>query len=67
VKNESKEMMMSQGQNEWLDPSSPEEAEVRFLAENTDLSPEQAKELVRKHGPDRAKLLEEAKTMKAES
>lgn len=40
---------------------------VRFLIENTDLAPAQAEELVRKHGDDRRKLLEIAKTMKAES
>jgi hypothetical protein len=39
---------------------------VRFLAENTDLSPSQAEELVRKHGDDRRRLLELAKSMKAE-
>lgn len=41
--------------------------QVRYLAENTDLSPHQARELVDKHGHDRKKLLELAKTMKAES
>ncbi|RWE80609.1 MAG: hypothetical protein EOS81_33155 [Mesorhizobium sp.] len=40
--------------------------DVRFLAENTDLSPKQARELIREHGHDRAKLLEIARTMKAE-
>jgi hypothetical protein len=39
---------------------------VRFLAENTDLSLGQAEALVRKHGDDRRKLLELAKSMKAE-
>ena len=58
---------MPQDQNDWLNPSNAEEAEVRFLAENTDLSPDQAKQLVSEHGTDRAKLLELAKTMKAES
>lgn len=42
------------------------EGEIRFLAENTDLSPNQARELVRRHGADREKLLEAARTMKAE-
>ena len=40
---------------------------VRFLAENTDLSPMQARELIREHGHDRERLLEIARTMKAES
>ncbi|RUW67158.1 MULTISPECIES: hypothetical protein [unclassified Mesorhizobium] len=39
---------------------------VRFLAENTDLSPKQARELIREHGHDRQRLLEIARTMKAE-
>lgn len=52
--------------HEWLNPATEEEAEVRYLAEHTDLSPKQAQELVREHGTDRDKLLEIAKTMKAE-
>ncbi|MBN9547771.1 MAG: hypothetical protein J0H31_02520 [Alphaproteobacteria bacterium] len=44
-----------------------DDPDVRFLAENTDLSPKQARELIREHGHDRAKLLEIARTMKAES
>ncbi|TIX08610.1 MAG: hypothetical protein E5V46_25370, partial [Mesorhizobium sp.] len=39
---------------------------VRFLAENTDLSPKQARELIREHGHDREQLLKIARTMKAE-
>lgn len=57
---------MPETKHEWLNPTTEEEAEVRYLAEHTDLSPIQAQELVRKHGTDRAKLLEIAKTMKAE-
>lgn len=53
--------------NAWLDPTNPEEAAIRYLAENTDLSPLQAKELVPKQGTDRGKLAELAKSMKAES
>lgn len=41
--------------------------EVKFLAENTDLSPRQARELIDKHGRDRKTLLEKARTFKAES
>lgn len=48
------------------DPLDDFEGELRFLAENTDLSPNQARELVRRHGRDRATLLEIARTMKAE-
>lgn len=40
--------------------------DVKFLAENTDLSPNQARELIEKHGRDRKKLLEIASTRKAE-
>jgi len=43
-----------------------DDPDVRFLAENTDLSPRQARELIREHGHDRGKLLEIARTMKAE-
>lgn len=52
--------------NDWTDPSSDVEAEIKHLVENTDLSPLQAGELVAKHGIDRKKLLEIARTMKAE-
>lgn len=48
------------------DPLEDFEGEIRYLAENTDLSPQQARELVRRHGNDREKLLEAARTMKAE-
>ena len=37
-----------------------------YLAENTDLSPNQARELIRRHGSNREKLLEEARNFKAE-
>ncbi len=40
---------------------------VRYLTENTDLSPKQARELVEEHGNDREKLLRIAQKMKAES
>ncbi|MEI9405576.1 hypothetical protein [Mesorhizobium argentiipisi] len=43
-----------------------DDPDVRFLAENTDLSPKQARELIREHGHDRDKLLKIARTMKAE-
>jgi hypothetical protein len=43
------------------------EAEALHLAEATDLSPNQARELIRRHGGDRKKLMELAKTFKAES
>ena len=44
-----------------------EEDEVRHLAETSDLSPNQARELIRKYGSDRQKLEEAARTFKAES
>lgn len=57
---------MADDANEWLDPDNEQQAAVRFLAENTDLSPLQARELVARHGTDREKLLKMAATMKAE-
>lgn len=57
---------MADDKHEWLDPDNEEQAAIRFLAENTDLSPLQAKELVARHGADRARLTEIARTMKAE-
>lgn len=57
---------MTGDKHEWLDPDTEEEAAIRYLVENTDLSLLQAKELVARHGSDRAKLLEIARTMKAE-
>lgn len=43
------------------------DSDVKYLTENSDLSPLQAKELIEKLGRDRAKLLKEAKKFKAES
>lgn len=57
---------MTGDKHEWLDPDNEKEVTIRYLVENTDLSPLQAKELVARHGSDRAKLLEIARTMKAE-
>ncbi|GLS31166.1 hypothetical protein SAMN04488498_1576 [Mesorhizobium albiziae] len=48
-------------------PSKGEEFEVKHLAETTDLSPNQARELLRRHGPDWRKIEEVAKNYKAES
>ncbi|MCO6392152.1 hypothetical protein GTW25_14050 [Aliihoeflea aestuarii] len=53
--------------HEWMDPKNPDEAEIRHLVEHTDLSPNQAAELVRKHGADRENLMKIAATIKAES
>lgn len=48
--------------------ASPEEArEIRYLAEHTDLSPNQARDLVKKHGTDRDELMKAARIIKAES
>ncbi len=44
-----------------------EQLEVQHLAETTDLSPNQAKVLLRKHGNDWAKIKDEADSFKAES
>jgi len=44
-----------------------EDFEVEHLAETTDLSPIQARELLRRHGNDWRKLDEAAKTFKADS
>ena len=43
-----------------------EQLEVQHLAETTDLSPNQAKTLLRKHGNDWAKIKDEAENFKAE-
>ncbi|MDQ6437815.1 hypothetical protein RB623_27495 [Mesorhizobium sp. LHD-90] len=43
------------------------ELEVQHLAETTDLSPSQARELLRRHGNDWEKIRQEAETFKAES
>jgi hypothetical protein len=58
---------MSEDKHGWLHPKDKDEVQIRYLVEHTDLSPLQAKELVARHGTDRAKLLEIARTMKAES
>jgi hypothetical protein len=42
------------------------ELEVQHLAETTDLSPNQARELLRRHGNDFAKIREAAENFKAE-
>ena len=44
-----------------------EDFEVQHLTETTYLSPNQARELLRRHGNDWRKLEEEAKSFKAES
>ena len=57
---------MSDDKDRQEDPLRDFEGELRYLAENTDLSPNQARELVQRYGTDRATLLEKARTMKAE-
>jgi hypothetical protein len=42
------------------------ELEVQHLAETTDLSPKQARELLKRHGNDWEKIRREAETFKAE-
>jgi glycerol-3-phosphate dehydrogenase len=41
-----------------------EDYEVQYLAEQTGITEEQARTLVRRYGNDRAKLMEEAKLMR---
>jgi hypothetical protein len=60
------ENTMAEDPNDWTAPSSKDEAEILFLVTNTDLSPLQARELIREHGTDREALLAIARTMKAE-
>lgn len=43
-----------------------QELEVQHLAETTDLSPRQARELLKRHGNDWEKIRKEAETFKAE-
>ena len=43
-----------------------QELEVQHLAETTDLSPNRARELLRRHGNDWEKIRQEAETFKAE-
>ena len=52
--------------NDWTHPENADQAAIKHLVENTDLSPLQAKELVARHGTDRDKLLQIARTFKAE-
>ncbi|WP_199224850.1 hypothetical protein [Falsochrobactrum shanghaiense] len=44
-----------------------DDEDVKFLAENSDISPLQARKLIETYGRNRQKLLEEAKKFKAES
>ncbi|MDR7033190.1 MULTISPECIES: hypothetical protein [unclassified Mesorhizobium] len=53
-------------ESERLPTPGGDDPDVRFLAENTDLSPKQARELIAEHGHDRKRLLEIARTRKAE-
>ncbi len=41
-----------------------EDYEVEYLAGQTGITPEQARTLIRRHGTDRAKLMEEAKLIR---
>ena len=46
--------------------SQDEEREAIHLAETTDVSPKQAKDLLREHGGDKKKAMDKAKNFKAE-
>jgi hypothetical protein len=54
-------------EKEHLPTPGGDDPNVRYLAEHTDLSPKQARELIAEHGNDREKLLRIARTIKAES
>ncbi|WP_164844713.1 hypothetical protein [Brucella pituitosa] len=43
-----------------------DDEDIKFLAENSDISPLQARQLIEHFGRDRQKLLKEAKKFKAE-
>lgn len=58
--------MSDENANDWLNANDEESRAIRFLVEETDLSPNQAREIVRKHGFNRAELLRIANTRKAE-
>ena len=44
-----------------------EDFEVEYFARQAGITPEQARTLIRRHGNDRAKLMEEARLIKGES
>lgn len=52
--------------NSWTNPDDERDAAIKHLAENTDLSPLQAKDLISKHGTDIDTLMKIAETLKAE-
>lgn len=52
--------------SEHLPTPGGDDPNVRYLTEHTDLSPKQARELIREHGNDREELMRIAKNMKAE-
>ena len=62
-----KETAMQNRVERYDKPPKSDEEEALRLAEATDISPGQARELIRRHGNDHAKLMEIARTMKAES
>jgi hypothetical protein len=47
--------------------SGSEEYEIRYFAEQNGITPDQVRELIRKHGNDRAKLTEAAKALRNKS
>jgi hypothetical protein len=48
-------------------PAADNDDTALYLAEHTDLSPNQARDLIRKHGNDLKTLMDKARTIKAES
>jgi hypothetical protein len=62
-----KETAMQNRVERYDKPPRSDEEEALKLAEETDISPDQARELIRRYGNDHQRLMEIARTMKAES
>ncbi len=60
---------MADDKSNWRDvkPAADNDDTALYLAEHTDLSPNQARDLIRKHGSDLKTLMDKAKSIKAES
>lgn len=63
-------MPNEEGRPDYLDPSrvrQDDEYDVAYLAFLNGITPDQVRELIKKHGNSRAKLEEAAKALKAQS
>lgn len=58
--------MSDHNATDWLTGDDEESRAIRYLVERTDLSANQAREIVRRHGLDRSELMRVARTRKAE-